>query len=794
MVKERLNIKISVRNLVEFILREGDIDNRRSRKIPDAMQEGSRIHRKIQKSMPVFYKAEVPLNVTIHTDEYDLLVEGRADGIFEEDTVTIDEIKGIYRELAYLEEPYAVHVAQAKCYAYMYALTNNISAIKIRMTYCSLLTEEIKYFHFSYVFSELEEWFSDVINSYKKWADFSFHWKAGRKASIKQLSFPFPYREGQKDLAAGVYRTIYHGKKLFLQAGTGVGKTISTIFPAVKAIGEGLSDKIFYLTAKTITANVAIDTFEILRERGLVWKSIHLTAKEKICLCHKTDCNPSACQYARGHYDRINDALFALITEEDVLTRECIANYAGKYRVCPFEMSLDASMWVDAVIGDYNYVFDPNAQLKRFSSEKNKGDYIFLIDEAHNLVDRARDMYSAQLIKEDFLKIKKLVRKNSLKLEKNLERCNKALLELKKECDTYLLLKQINAFYFKLLGLYAEFDKFLEEETEINDKEEVISFYFAIRHFIAMYESMDDHSLLYSEILDNGNFKLKLYCVNPANKINECLKGGKSTLFFSATLLPVTYYYNLLGGTREDYSLYAKPPFDTEKRCILIADDVSSKYTRRNYNEYEKIALYIKNTLKAKRGNYLVFFPSYRYLHEVYDIFGQKYKEEGDTLLIQDTGMTEREKEEFLEAFIENAESREDKNLIGFCVMGGIFSEGIDLKENQLIGSVIVGTGLPQITNEGRILSDYFNMQGLNGFNYAYRYPGMNKILQAAGRVIRTVNDEGIILLLDERFLEKAYQRLFPMEWTACQICNLKTVSEKLNDFWQGRENQSNSK
>lgn len=788
MSEDRICIKISVRNLVEFILREGDIDNRVSRLLPDAMQEGSRIHRKIQKSMPAAYQAEVPLNITIQTDDYDIVVEGRADGILTEDTVTIDEIKGIYMDLFYLKEPFVVHLAQAKCYGYMYALKNNLSQISVRMTYCSLLDEDIKRFQYQFSFEELSDWFAEIIERYKKWSDFSYLWKIKKTASIKQLEFPFSYREGQKDLAAGVYRTVYHGKKLFIQAGTGVGKTISTIFPAVKAVGEGIGEKIFYLTAKTVTANVALDTYDLLRDKGLKWKTIHITAKEKVCLCDKTECNPVACPYAKGHYDRVNDAVYALITENDSLSRDCMITYAEKYKVCPFEMCLDASLWVDSIIADYNYVFDPNVQLKRFFGDNVKGDYLFLIDEAHNLVDRAREMYSAELIKEDFLKLKNDMKDRNRKITKHLDKCNKSLLELKKTCTTYVIEKQTDSFALRLMGLYAEMEKYLnEEDVDADSKNEILEFYFTIRHFLAMYESMDNHSLIYSELLENGNFKLKLFCVNPSRKIEECLKKGRSTIFFSATLLPINYYYKLLGGKEEDYSFYAKTPFDTRKRCLLIADDVSSKYSRRNDAEYRKVAAYISSVVKCKTGNYMAFFPSYKYMNEVYQIFERDYKEEEDICIIQESSMSEKQREEFLDYFLQNSEKEEMKNLIGFCVMGGIFSEGIDLKEKQLIGTIIVGTGLPQISNERKILSEYFKEEGVNGFDYAYRFPGMNKILQSAGRVIRTVNDEGIILLLDERFLENVNMRLFPMEWSSFTICNQDTVMQQLNNFWKNR-------
>ena len=403
-------IRISVRNLVEFILSEGDLDNRRKKADKDAMQLGSKIHRKIQRQMGSNYSAEVSLKEEIVWDDISLLVEGRADGIFEEEGIWIDEIKGIYRDLTRLEQPINVHLAQAKCYAYIYAKKEGIEQIGVQMTYCQMETEEIKRFREVYKFDELKVWFEEIIRSYEKWVRFEVDWRKKRNESIKKIEFPFVYRDGQKDLVTSVYRTILRKKKLFIQAPTGVGKTIATIFPTVKAMGENLGDKLFYLTAKTITRTVAEQAFEAMRKNGLEMKVITLTAKDKICFCEKTECNPEACPYAKGHFDRVNDAVYDMITTTSDMSRENIENYARKHNVCPFEMSLDVSLWVDAVICDYNYVFDPNAHLKRYFSEGKKGEYLFLIDEAHNLVERGREMYSATLYKEEFLEVKRKIK------------------------------------------------------------------------------------------------------------------------------------------------------------------------------------------------------------------------------------------------------------------------------------------------------------------------------------------------------------------------------------------------
>ena len=829
-----MEIRVSVRQLVEFILREGDIDNRRTGGSDTAMQEGSRIHRLIQRRMGSDYHAEVSLKYTWSTKDYDIIVEGRADGIIDfdwerhvterdasmakqttkkseekeeeqmlpavddEKKVLVDEIKGTYKELRRIQKPIAVHLAQAKCYAYIYAEQCHLRHIGVRMTYCNLETEETKYFHEDYTFVELRNWFEELMLEYKKWADFQFAWEKTRTNSIKALSFPFPYREGQKELVTYVYQTIYHKRKLFLEAPTGVGKTISTVFPAVKSMGEGMTEKIFYLTAKTITRTVAQQCFGLLAEKGLRMKTVILTARDKICPLEKAECNPEACPYAKGHYDRINQAMYELLQEEDHFSRETVLAYSQKHMVCPFEMSLDMSLFSDAIICDYNYVFDPKVYLKRFFAEgSGKKDYVFLIDEAHNLLERGREMYSASLVKEDFLKVKKIVNEKSQKLAKQLEKCNKELLAMKRQCENYREEELIAPFVMALTRAYSTMDEFLDEHESFTDREEVLELYFQMAHFLNMYEIMDESYVAYSQMLSDGDFMLKLFCVNPATNLKQCMRKGRSTILFSATLLPIQYYKKLLGGEPEDYEVYAKSTFEEEKRALLLASDVTSKYTRRSTDEFRRIARYLYEIVHQRYGNYMVFFPSHAFLEEVYDVFMEEYFDENIMeCIIQEDYMSEAKREEFLRKFEGNEdcnlseqivfdiEEEEESILIGFCVMGGIFSEGIDLKRDSLIGAIIVGTGIPQVCCERELLKNYFDEQGENGFDYAYRIPGMNKVLQSAGRVIRTAEDIGVIALLDERFLEYQYRRMFPREWKQYEIISVDEVAKRVEKFW----------
>ena len=778
-------IRISVRNLVEFILREGNIDNRTGGgQDPENMQMGSRIHRKIQRQMGSDYQAEVPLKAEIACNGFTLKIEGRADGLIHtKEQVMVDEIKGVLRELDRVQEPAGIHLAQAKCYASMVAEQEGVDEIGVQMTYCQMETEEVKRFQYSYRSNELKVWFDEVIRQYEKWAKFQIEWRKARNASVKGIEFPFPYRKGQRDLAVSVYRTILRKKKLFIQAPTGVGKTISTVFPAVKAVGEELGEKIFYLTAKTITRTVAEQAFETLREQNLKFKVITLTAKEKICFCEETSCNPDDCPYAKGHFDRVNDAVYELLMQEDVMSREVLEAQARKHKVCPFEMALDVSTWVDGVICDYNYVFDPDARLKRFFAEGGAGGYLFLIDEAHNLVERGRQMYSAELCKEDFLAVKKLVKGEAPRFAKRLEACNKILLAMKKECENYKVLDNISHFGIQLMNVLSETDRYLEECVDKEVRETVLDFYFQVRSFLNIYDGLDENYVIYTEYQENGRFVLKLFCVNPAANLQKCLDKGNSAVFFSATLLPIQYYKRLLSTEKDNYAVYIDSSFDTKKRLLMNGVDVSTRYAMRSREMYQRYATYIFRVVKAKMGNYLIFFPSYRFMEDVYQEFTQLLAsdEEEMELVIQQKHMDEEERENFLRAF----EMGREKSLIGFGVLGGIFSEGIDLTNEKLIGTLIIGTGLPQVCNEREILKSYFDQKGLYGFDYAYRYPGMNKVLQAAGRVIRTEDDRGVILLLDERFQREKGKEIFPKEWADCERCRLDFVEEKIRLFWE---------
>lgn len=815
-MQDKNEIKISIRNLVEFVLRSGDLDNRFTGSSRAA--EGTRIHQKIQKSYKklyskeanlmqgseekVSYSSEVQLRIICEYKEFTFNVEGRADGIIiKNNDVTIDEIKSTAKSLQDINEDYnLLHWAQAQCYAYIYAVQNNMDEINVQLTYFQINTEEIKYLNKQFNIKELEEFFYDLLDKYLIWAKFTKQWIEVRDNSIGEIAFPFnTYRKGQRQLAVAVYGTIKEGKKIFIQAPTGIGKTISTLFPGIKAMREGFTSKIFYLTAKTITRKVAEEAVIKMKQSNLRFKSITLTAKDKICFNPGKACNPEECEFARGHFDRVNDGILDILNNEDVLVREVIEKYARKYNICPFEFSLDLAVWADCVICDYNYVFDPRVYLKRFFDGSNN-DFTLLIDEAHNLVDRAREMFSSEIDKKSFLNVKKLLKDKSKKVSKELNKINSYMIKLKKEIEesenihesslelqgevimknhkTVVIHDSMDKLVFQLRRLNEIVEQWL---TENNDKsgeiEELLQLYFNCTAFIRTSELYDERYVTIVQEAD-GNLSIKYFCLDPSYLLKETLKRAKSSIFFSATLTPIDYFRDILGGEEGDYKLRLQSPFDTDNRQVLICSNISTKFKNRDNSTYEIVRI-IYETTALKKGNYLVFFPSYKYMKDTYDAFSINHPD--TKILLQQSDMGEEERENFLLEFKENPE----ETLIAFAVLGGIFSEGIDLKSDKLIGAIIIGVGLPQICVERDIIKNYFQHKNKMGYEYSYIYPGMNKVLQAGGRVIRTEKDTGVILLIDERYNTYTYKKLLPEEWFPNFIVeNHDALTNYLKDFW----------
>lgn len=781
-------IRISVRELAEYAYSSGDLDARFVGMSKALL--GARLHQKLQgirkdeaAEVGGTYNKEIAISRTVSYRDLTFVISGRIDGLEEGSRgVVLEEIKTTGMPLSDIaEDTWPVHWAQAKCYAYMYSMECGKEVSYIRLTYYNTESKEQKVFEKTAIPEELEEHFNSLLEKYCSWAYEMYQWGGLRDKTIEGLDFPYPeYRRNQRKLAVAVYKTVAEAKRIFIQAPTGTGKTISALFPALKALGEGKGEKIFYLTAKTITRQVALDAICRMRDKGLRIKSIVLTAKDKICFKEETGCDPEHCEYACGYFDKVNDAVKHMFTREDVMTREIVERYAEEYKLCPFELSLDLSYWMDCIICDYNYVFDPRASLKRFFLEK-ENDFILLVDEAHNLVDRARDMFSAELGKRPFLELKRNMKGTAPAISKAAAIINSQLLSLKKKlqdkncCIDISELKELNA---ALRDFTAKGELWLGCSHGAYGYKELLELYFEVTAFLRIYELYDERYTVYVELSGN-DVKLKLFCLDPSKLLGEVTEKARASVFYSATLTPLQYFKDILGGTGEDYNMKLPSPFETSRLCIAIAENISTKYQNRE-KSYSAIADYIMEVMTAKRGNYLAFFPSYKYMNEVYTIFREKYPAVGT--IVQQPSMQEEDKESFLSRFSIEPES----SLAGFAVMGGMFSEGIDLVGERLIGAVIVGVGLPQVCFERDVIMDHFRKRNNMGFEYAYMYPGMNKVLQAAGRVIRSEADRGVVLLIDERFSTGRYIGMFPEEWLHNKrVKSLDELRLLLDKFWK---------
>lgn len=783
MSEKRTEIDISVRDLIHFVYRGGDLDARFVGK--SRAHQGTKAHQVIQKQMGDDYIPEVTIKHQVEKDNIIIRIKGRVDGVIKQDVVTIDEIKSTIRELESLDiDDYPMHWLQAEFYAYMYAVNHEQTEMKVQLTYVTVEDHEVRRFEKSYTYESLETIFNKTIERYLEFAYQIDDWQQVRDTSLKALNFPFDsYRKGQREMAICVYKTIQEKKKSFIQAPTGIGKTISTLFPTLKAIAEGHTTKIFYLTAKTITRSVAEEAFDIMRVQGLRCKNLTITAKDKICFEKDAACIPEECSYAKGYYNRINEAMTDIMDASDAYTRDVIEEYARKHHVCPFEFSLDLALVADCIICDYNYVFDPRVNLKRFFADVQK-DYAFLIDEAHNLVDRARGMFSSEISKKPLLDIKRGLKpyKGDDKIDnfvKVVTSLNKALLEYKNDCieQDKFIFHEAPVGIIQIMRRLAQLaDVLLSERKEIAIYDMILDYYFSILNMINISELYDDCYKTYV-VVKNNDVSVHLYCVDPSFLLSQTLKHGAGAVFFSATLSPIKYFHRLYSFEKKDYTLILNSPFEEKNRVYMIGGDIKTTYKQREYS-YEDIALYLRDFALSKTGNYIVYFSSYVYKQNVLEIFEEL--EFDIDVVDQKRDLSESEKEDFLKQF----KTAPKKSMIAFCVLGGSFSEGVDLRGDRLIGTAIVGVGLPMVCLEREIIKNYHLEHNEDAFNYAYVYPGLNKVMQAAGRVIRTEEDKGIIMLLDERYNYHSYRQVMPYDWTP-YITSRRTFKQDINRSWE---------
>ncbi|MEE9727809.1 ATP-dependent DNA helicase [Listeria seeligeri] len=774
-------VQISVRRLVEFVLRGGSIDSRMTSS--DRALEGTKIHQLLQKSAGEEYQAEVSLKLDRTVDGVVFSLDGRADGIINEQT--IDEIKTTETVMEEITEDFRpLHWAQLICYGFMFAEKSDLPEVTLQLTYYQVADEEIKQFRRIMSREEMGVFVDDLLSKYAVWAKMSAAWEMKRNKTIQELSFPYnSYRRGQRELSIAVYRTAVSGENLFCEAPTGIGKTMSTLFPAVKAMGEGKTDKIFYFTAKTITRQVAEDALDEMRRKGLAARSVTITAKDKICFLDERKCEPDHCQFARGYYDRLNEALFDMLGQEEAITRTVVEQYARKYTLCPFELSLDVALFCDAIVCDYNYLFDPVVYLKRFFSE-GPGKYTFLVDEVHNLVDRARSMFSATLRKSLVMQVKRqLDKKLHKRLWNAVNAMNKVMISLNKELtesgETIHVSKaDLAEWNESVLKFTFVAKEWLPQNTQSETQSDVLELYFESLRYVKIAELYDER---YTTQITrtHSDLEIKQLCLDPAFLLSEKLKLGASSVLFSATLRPIDYYTNVLGGEEDTSRMVFSSPFEQQNMHLLVADNISTKYQMRDQS-LASVVEALAALIAGKKGNYLFFFPSFQYLQNVYELFREKHPE--IVARKQEGAMDEEQREAFLEAF----KAGNSETLVGFCVLGGVFSEGIDLRGERLIGAAIVGVGLAQLNPESDLIKDYYNETIGQGFDYAYQLPGMNKVLQAVGRVIRGESDRGVILLIDERFSASRYRTLFPAHWNHAKIVkNTKEITEQVTEFWR---------
>jgi len=778
-------IKISIRNMVEFLLRGGSINS--GYMSSNRAVEGTILHQKLQNRHKIeaeksglTYKSEVSLKHSFTYKQYQYEAEGRADGLVTGGKLAvIEEIKSSLRPVEQIQnDPNHWHWAQAKCYGYIYSHLNNITNTEIRLTYGHLESEESVSFTQEMSFSELETFFFSIIERYHQFSEMEVNRITQRNETIKQLNFPFgEFRKGQRELCVSVYASVKQGKKLFAQAPTGTGKTVSALFPSIKALPT-FAEKIFYCTAKTITRQVAEDTIHAMIKAGLIIRTVTLTAKDKICFMPARLCNPFECEYANGHFDRVNEALLDIIINETLINRALIIEYAQKHLVCPFEYMMDTTLFCDVIICDYNHVYDPKAKLKRFFS--NKGDYIILNDEAHNLIDRSREMFSATASRDELTETRRLFGKKTA-IYKDIGKALKYFRESAKSeapNGAYTQKEMPVELCTILKGLASRLDEWLAEpKNEIVDQ--ILSTYFCISDFLRVSELYDDHYITYIETGEKTAFHIKLFCIDPSKMLAEANKKSLAVVFFSATLTPLEYFRDVLGGEDSDFTLRLSSPYPQDNLCLMIDTKISTKFKFRELS-FEPITDRIYKMIEMRTGNYLVFFSSYAYMNKVAEIFQERYPK--INILIQAPDMDEASRESFLSQFIpESAET-----MLAFAVLGGVFSEGVDLKAERLIGVIVVGVGLPMITEERNVIQNYYNREMGRGFEYAYLFPGMNKVMQAVGRVIRSETDRGIALLIDSRFADGEYRCTFPNEWShARYIKGPKEMTEVLKDFWK---------
>ncbi len=773
-------INVSVREIAEFSLSEKDINMSSSLRGSNiAAVEGTRYHLSFQTKMLEKYgkekfQKEVYLEDLVENSIVTMNIAGRVDGILHVEEKDYDyciyEVKTTTKDVnEILPAHNPEHLGQAQLYAYIYMKKYGLEKIGLNLLYINRENQDQISFEYVYSLEQVKKVYDKLTRIYLNYLTGIRKWHIIRDKSIAGLEFPYSYyRKGQKELIDESYNSIVDGIKLFATAPTGTGKTMGVLFPAIKALGEGHIDKIMYLTAKTVTAQVAKDAYNKLQEKGLNLRLLHLSAKEKMCPMEKMDCDPEKCPRAKHYYIRARKCIKEMLSEQ-FFDAPIIKAYADKYDICPFELSLDLTGYCDLIIGDYNYLFDPRVKLDRYFNKDNDLNFCYLIDEAHNLVERGREMFSCALSTENINLFKKSIKKDWKYLKESVNQLLHAMKISQREHfenmnEGFVALENPPLFLLEYVDTCIN-DIMLYDLNKIpDDKKEAFKDGMFNLIFFSKIASFYDsrYSTLYTNKKDN--FEVKMMCLDPSMLLKESMDTGKASIIFSATLEPSNYYMNLLGADGDfDTYLSLPSPFPSENLEIKIVGDISTKYKERDMS-YEKIALLLKQEFSKKIGNYMAFFPSYTYMKSVLDIFSQLNLQMD--IVEQVPYMSDSERLDFLKRFDKYGE----KTLVAFVVMGGLFGEGIDLVGEKLSGAVVIGPGLPTVGPERELIRKYFDDLNMNGFDYSYTFPGLNKVLQAAGRVIRSEEDKGFVLLVDSRFASNKYKSLFPKWWNYSSI------------------------
>ncbi|HOW67263.1 MAG TPA: ATP-dependent DNA helicase [Candidatus Paceibacterota bacterium] len=815
----RRTFTVPVRGIAEFVWRQGDLQGETDFVSPSRARKGIRGHQKIQRSRPAGYEKEVPVEAEHITDHFALRIRGRIDGVVRQpDRVWMEEIKTLSRPLR--DGPSPLHWVQLKLYAALFLQTETCTVVDLQLTYLNLADDDICEYRQSFMPEELHRFYLDTISRYERWLSAQCSWEDLRDESIARLGFPHgQYRRGQRTLAVTVYRALRAGKGLFAEAPTGLGKTIAMLLPAVKALGEGRYEKIFYLTAKTVGRAAAEENLAVLRQTGLRLRSITLTSREKICVRDEPVCDPRICPRAKGYYDRLPDALRDALAEE-ILDRQKLTVLAENQQVCPFELSLDAALWVDVVIGDYNHAFDPRASLKRFFGEEARA-YVLLVDEAHNLLERAREMFSADLDRAEWRGLRRALSSEAPSIARALESAGRAWTRWRASLQPseataesasqtipvprggllpemtgaasaartqtrlggVIVARQLPEIILKAVRRFlGEAEEWLVQDKPAEFRLLLIESYFRALNFLRIADRFDERYLVLAE-RSKGIDRLRLLCLDPAIDLRDGIPEGSSGVFFSGTLTPLEFFRAALGGKEHDTLLRLDSPFPPEHLQVLLQDRIGTSWRERT-GTFDRVTEAIAAFVEGHRGNYLVFFPSYDYLEEILARF--RGCAPGVTLQHQRPNMTEDERRDYVSAFSKDR----SETLVGFAILGGLFGESIDLIGERLTGAVIVGVGLPQVCLERDLIRHHFQEKGGAGFDYAYRFPGMNRVLQAAGRIIRSESDRGCLLLIDTRFAEAAYSRLLPRSWHPQKVRSALQIGQAVQRFW-GQESES---